>query len=74
LDPRVRQSGSGPATHGHISKQRSVSARHVLVEACWSTVCQPAPIAGFHRRIKGRRGHSSAIVASARKLASKRRC
>ena len=25
LDPRVRQSGSGPATHGHISKQGSVT-------------------------------------------------
>ena len=36
LDPRVRQSGDGPATHGHISKQGSSSARHALVEACWS--------------------------------------
>jgi len=27
LDPRVRQSGPGPATHGHISKQGSVRAR-----------------------------------------------
>ena len=26
LDPRVRQSGVGPATHGHISKQGSVRA------------------------------------------------
>ena len=34
LDPRVRQSGAGPATHGHISKQGSSSARHALVEAC----------------------------------------
>ncbi len=36
LDPRVRQSGAGPATHGHISKQGSVRARHALVEACWT--------------------------------------
>jgi transposase len=28
LDPRVRQSGSAPATHGRISKQGSASARH----------------------------------------------
>jgi transposase len=28
LDPRVRQSVPGPATHGHISKQGSVRARH----------------------------------------------
>jgi transposase len=69
LDPRVRQSGAGPATHGHISKQGSVSARHALVEACWSTVRQPGPIAGFYQRIKARRGRSIAIVASARKLA-----
>jgi transposase len=69
LDPRARQSGAGPATHGHISKQGSVSARHALVEACWTTVRQPGPIAGFYQRIKARRGHSIAIVASARKLA-----
>ena len=69
LDPRVRQSGVGPASHGHISKQGSASARHALVEASWSTVRQPGPIAGFYARIKARRGHSIAIVASARKLA-----
>ena len=69
LDPRVRQSGAGPANHGHISKQGSNSARHALVEACWSTVRQPGPIAAFYERIRSRRGHSIAIVASARKLA-----
>jgi transposase len=69
LDPRVRQSGVGPATHGHISKQGSSSARHALVEACWSTVRQPGPIAGFYQRVRARRGHSIAIDASARKLA-----
>jgi transposase len=65
LDPRVRQSGAGPAHHGHISKQGSSSARHALVEACWSTVRQPGPIAGFYQRVRARRGHSIAIVASA---------
>jgi transposase len=69
LDPRVRQSGNAPAAHGHISKQGSASARHALVEACWSTVRQPGPIAGFYARVRARRGHSIAIVASARKLA-----
>jgi transposase len=69
LDPRVRQSGSGPASHGRISKQGSASARHALVEASWSTVRQPGPIAGFYSRIKARRGHQVAIVAAARKLA-----
>jgi hypothetical protein len=39
------------------------------VEACWSTVRQPGPIAAFSARVKARRGHSIAIVAAARKLA-----
>jgi transposase len=69
LDPRVKQSGATPAAHGHISKQGSNSARHALVEACWSVVRQPGPLAAFHARIKAKRGHSIAIVASARKLA-----
>jgi len=50
LDPRVRQSGNAPANHGHISKQGSASARHALVEACWSTVRQPGPIGAFYQR------------------------
>jgi transposase len=69
LDPKVRQSGNSPGTRGRISKQGSSSARHALVEASWSTVRQPGPIAGFYSRIKTRRGHSIAIVAAARKLA-----
>jgi transposase len=69
LDPRVRQSGVGPATHGHISKQGSVRARHVLVEACWTAVRQPGPLHAFYERVRARRGHSVAIVAAARKLA-----
>ena len=70
LDPRVRQSGVGPATHGHISKRGSARARHALVEACWTTVRQPGPLHSFYERIRARRGHSVAIVAAARKLAS----
>jgi len=69
LDPRVRQSGAGPATHGHISKQGSVRARHALVEACWTAVRQPGPLHAFYQRVRARRGHSVAIVAAARKLA-----
>jgi transposase len=69
LDPKVRQSGGAPANHGHTSRQGSSSARHALVEACWSIVRQPGPIAAFHQRVRARRGHSIAIVASARKLA-----
>jgi transposase len=69
LDPRVAQSGSAPATHGRISKQGSISARHALVEASWSVVRQPGPMHAFYARIRARRGHSVAIVATARKLA-----
>jgi transposase len=69
LDPRVSQSGSGPATHGRVSKQGSTAGRHALVEASWSTVRQPGPLHAFYERIRARRGHSVAIVACARKLA-----
>jgi transposase len=69
LDPRVRQSGATPASHGHISKQGSASARHALVEASWSVVRQPGPLHAFYERIKARRGSRVAAVAVARKLA-----
>src|SRR3954452_16594308 len=69
LDPRVRQSGNTPATHGRISKQGSASALHALVEAGWSVVRQPRPLHAFYQRIRARRGHQVAVVAAARKLA-----
>ena len=69
LDPRVYQSGSAPATSGHISKQGSASTRWALVEAAWSAVRQPGPQHAFYERVRARRGHGIAIVASARKLA-----
>ncbi len=69
LDPRVRQSGEQPARPGRISKRGSSSARWALVEAAWTVVNQPGPLRGFYLRIKARRGHGKAIVATARKLA-----
>jgi transposase len=69
LDPRVRQSGSAPAAHGRISKQGSAPARYALVEAAWSVVRQPGPLRAFYQRVRFRRGHQVAIVATARKLA-----
>ena len=69
LDPRVRQSGEQPARSGGISKRGSVSARWALVEATWSVVNQPGPLRAFYLRIRARRGHGKAIVATARKLA-----
>ena len=69
LDPRVYQSGSGPARSGRISKQGSPQARWALVEAAQSVAQQPGPLHAFYERIRARRGHNIAIVAVARKLA-----
>jgi transposase len=62
LDPRVRQSGLGQATHGHISKQGSVRARHALVAASLRTVRQPGPPRAFYQRVRAAR-HRIAVVA-----------
>jgi transposase len=70
LDPKVRQSGSAPVAHGHISRQGSSAARHALVEASWSTIRQPGPMRAFYQRVRARRGHQIAVVACARKLAA----
>ncbi len=69
LDPKVRQSGREPARSGRISKQGSASARWALVEAAFSVVRQPGPLHAFYERLRARRGHQIAVVASARKLA-----
>ena len=69
LDPKVRQSGDAPASHGRISKQGSAPARHALVEASWSAVRTPGPLHAFYQRVRSRRGHQVAIVAASRKLA-----
>jgi transposase len=70
LDPRVRQSGSGPARHGQISKQGPAPVRQVLVEAALQTIRAAGPMRAFYERVRARRGHQIAIVAVARKLAS----
>ena len=70
LDPKVRQSGEQPARSGRISKRGSSEARWAMVEAAASVVRQPGPLHAFYERIRGRRGHGKAIVASARKLAT----
>jgi transposase len=69
LDPKVRQSGDAPATHGHISKQGSAAVRVALIEASWSAVRNPGPLRAFYQRVRSRRGHQVAITAAARKLA-----
>jgi len=69
LDPRVRQSGNGPAHTGRISKEGAALVRHVLVEAAHTAVRGPGPLRAFFERVRGRRGHQIAIVATARKMA-----
>jgi hypothetical protein len=69
LNPRVRQSGGQPASHGRITKHGRAHARGMLVEAAWVAVKTPGPMRAFYERIRSRRGMQIAVVATARKLA-----
>jgi transposase len=69
LNPRVRQSGLGLAQHGRISKIGRAHARATLVEAAWAAAKAPGPLHAFFVRIRARRGHQVAAVATARKMA-----
>jgi transposase len=68
LDPRVRQSGNGPARHGRISKTGASEARHMLGEAAWKVTLTPGPLRAFFERVRARRGVQIAATATARKL------
>jgi hypothetical protein len=70
LNPRVKQSGGQPASHGRITKQGRAHARGMLVEAAWVAVKTPGPLRAFYERVRGRRGMQIAVVATARKLAA----
>jgi transposase len=69
LNPRVRQSGGQPASHGRITKQGRAHARGMLVEAAWVAAKIPGPLRAFFERVRARRGMQIAVVATARKLA-----
>jgi transposase len=69
LNPRVRQSGGQPASHGRITKQGRAHARGMLVEAAWAAAKTPGPLHAFYERVRARRGMQIAVVATARKLA-----
>jgi transposase len=69
LNPRVRQSGGQPASHGRITKAGPAHARGMLVEAAWSASKAPGPLRAFYQRVRSRRGMHIAVVATARKLA-----
>jgi transposase len=64
LNPRVRQSGLGPAHHGRISEVGRSHARAMLVEAAWAAAKTPGPLYAFFVRIRAKRA-----VAVACKLA-----
>jgi transposase len=68
LDPRVRQSGSGAARHGRISKAGASEPRHMLGEVAWKVMLTPGPLRAFFERIRARRGPQVAATATARKL------
>jgi transposase len=68
LNPRVKQSGGQPASHGRITKQGRAHARGMLVEAAWVAVKTPGPLRAFYERVRARRGMQIAVVATARKL------
>jgi transposase len=44
LDPRVHQSGNGPARHGRISKAGASEARHMLGEVAWKVMLRVCPM------------------------------
>ena len=69
LNPRVRQSGGQPASHGRITKQGRAHARGMLVEAAWAATKTPGPLRAFYDRVRAKRGMQIAVVATARKLA-----
>jgi transposase len=68
LNPRVRQSGGQPATHGRITKAGRAHARGMMVEAAWAASKTPGPLRAFYQRVRARRGMQIAVVATARKL------
>lgn len=70
LTPRIRQSGDRGAIHGRISKQGNTIGRTMLIEAAWSAASVPGPLRAFFLRIKDRKGHNVAAVATAGKIAA----
>src|SRR3954451_3309653 len=69
LDPKVKQSGEArPATVTYPGSDQAAHATRSSSRAGRPSA-NAAPIAGFYARVQARRGHSIAIVASARNLA-----
>ena len=69
LDPVVRESGDS-RTEGGISKRGSGDLRWILVQCVQTAVhrCDDPYLGRFYARLKRRKNHQIAIVATARKL------
>ncbi len=68
LVPSTRQSGNS-VHHGPITKRGNSTARCMLVQAAQQYARQAGPLGHFFGRLKRRKNHNVAVVATARKLA-----
>ena len=68
LTPSTRQSATS-VYHGPITKHGNSTARYMLVQAAQQYSRQAGPLGHFFQRIKRRKNHNVAVVATARKLA-----
>ena len=68
LTPRTRQSATR-CYHGSITKAGRSHTRWMLVQAAQAVLKHPGPLGFFFRRLRSRKTHNVAVVATARKLA-----
>jgi transposase len=68
LVPSTRQSAE-KCYHGPITKRGRSQARWMLIQAAQHVRTHPGPLGHFFTRIKQRKNHNMAVVATARKLA-----
>jgi len=67
LCPSIKQSGN-KEIRGHITKQGSRMLRWILIQCANVAIRHDEYLRNFYLRIKRRRGHNIAIVATARKM------
>jgi transposase len=69
LNPRVRQSGGQPASHGRTRQSRPGARPRHAGRGRLVRPQAPGPLRAFYQRVRARRGMQVAAVATARKLA-----
>jgi len=67
LTPSVRQSANS-CHYGRITKAGNPQARWLLTQAAQQVAQHPGPLGVFFRRLKTKKNHNVAVVATARKL------